>query len=74
MGAKAAIHALMSELAGQGMGIIMASSELPEILGMSDRILVMSKGKLSGELSRAEATQERLMALMTGGGADYVAG
>ncbi|MDI6870649.1 MAG: sugar ABC transporter ATP-binding protein [Bacillota bacterium] len=74
VGAKAAIHALMSELAGQGMGIVMASSELPEILGMSDRILVMSKGRLVGEVARAEATQERLMALMTGGGADDVAG
>jgi ribose transport system ATP-binding protein len=73
VGAKAGIHAFMSELARRGLGIVMASSELPEILGMSDRILVMSRGRLAGEVPRAEATQERLMTLMTGG-AEHVAG
>jgi rhamnose transport system ATP-binding protein len=62
VGTKAAVHALMSSLAAQGMAILMISSELPEILGMSDRILVMREGRLTGQFSRAEATQEQLMA------------
>jgi ABC-type sugar transport system ATPase subunit len=65
VGAKAEIHRLMDQLASQGMGIIMISSELPEILGMSDRILVLREGHIVGELSRAEATQEGIMALAT---------
>jgi ABC-type sugar transport system ATPase subunit len=48
------------------VAILMISSELPEVLGMSDRILVMRQGRIAGELSRAEATQERIMALATG--------
>ena len=63
VGAKAEIHRLMSELARQGVAMIMISSELPEILGMSDRILVMHEGRVTGELSRAEASQEKIMAL-----------
>lgn len=66
VGTKAEIHRLMDELAAQGMGILMISSELPEILGMSDRILVMRAGRLVGELRREEATQERIMALAMG--------
>jgi ABC-type sugar transport system ATPase subunit len=66
VGAKAEVHALMSELAQQGMGIIMISSELPEILGMSDRILVMHEGSVAGILDPAEATQERIMSLASG--------
>jgi ABC-type sugar transport system ATPase subunit len=66
IGAKAEVHHLMSELAAQGVAILMISSELPEILGMSDRILVMRQGRIAGELPRAEATQERIMALATG--------
>ena len=66
VGAKAEIHRLMSQLAQQGIGIIMISSELPEILGMSDRIVVMHEGRIAGELSRAEATQERIMGLASG--------
>jgi len=66
VGAKAEVHALMSELARQGMGIIMISSELPEILGMSDRILVMHEGKVVAILERAEATQEKIMAYASG--------
>ncbi|MGQ9628254.1 MAG: sugar ABC transporter ATP-binding protein [Anaerolineae bacterium] len=66
VGAKAEVHALMNQLANQGVGIIMISSELPEILGMSDRILVMREGRVAGELSRKEATPEKVMALATG--------
>jgi ABC-type sugar transport system ATPase subunit len=66
IGAKAEVHHLMSELAAQGVAILMISSELPEILGMSDRILVMRQGRIAGELPRSEATQERIMALATG--------
>jgi rhamnose transport system ATP-binding protein len=67
VGTKAAVHALMSSLAAQGIAILMISSELPEILGMSDRILVMREGRLTGQFSRAEATQEQLMAAATTG-------
>ena len=59
VGAKSEIHALMVELAGQGVAILMISSELPEILGMSDRVAVMRGGTIVGVLSRAEATQPR---------------
>lgn len=68
VGAKSEIHRLMGEFAKDGMAIIMISSELPEILGMSDRILVMHEGKITGVLSRSEATQEKIMHLATGGG------
>ena len=61
VGAKAEIHRLMSELASQGISIIMISSELPEILGMSDRILVMRLGRLVAEFDRDEATQEKII-------------
>ena len=67
VGAKAEIYKLMNELAKNGVAIIMISSELPEVLGMSDRIIVMHEGRLTGELSRAEATQEKIMHLATGG-------
>lgn len=67
VGAKSEIHRLMSMLAQQGKAIIMVSSELPEVLGMSDRILVMHEGRISGELSREEASQESVMHLATGG-------
>ncbi len=67
VGAKSEIHELMGELAAQGMAIIMISSELPEILGMSDRIAVMHHGTLAGVLTRAEATQEKILALALGG-------
>jgi rhamnose transport system ATP-binding protein len=55
----------MSDLANQGVAILMISSELPEILGMSDRVLVMREGHITGEFTRAEATQEKLMASAT---------
>jgi ABC-type sugar transport system ATPase subunit len=63
---KAEIYNLMSELAAKGMAILMISSELPEILGVSDRILVMREGRLMAEFSRAEATQDRIMQAATG--------
>ena len=66
VGAKAEIHRLMSKLAQEGKAIIMISSELPEILGMSDRVLVMHEGDLTGEFSRAEASQENIMLAATG--------
>ena len=65
VGAKSEIHRLMGELAKQGKAIIMVSSEMPEILGMSDRIVVMCDGSLVGEIDRAEATQEKIMELAT---------
>ncbi|MFI5454129.1 MAG: sugar ABC transporter ATP-binding protein [Isosphaerales bacterium] len=61
VGAKAEIHRLMSELAGAGLAILMISSELPEVLGMSDRIAVMHGGTIAGVLDRALATQESIM-------------
>jgi ribose transport system ATP-binding protein len=66
VGAKAEVHALMSRLAQAGVGIIMISSELPEILGMSDRILVMAEGRVAAILDREEATQEIIMAYASG--------
>jgi ribose transport system ATP-binding protein len=61
VGSKKEIHSLMSNLAKQGVAIIMISSELPEILGMSDRIVVMHEGRVKGELMREDATQENIM-------------
>jgi rhamnose transport system ATP-binding protein len=66
VGAKAEIHSLMGELAEQGVAILMISSELPEILGMSDRIVVLREGKIAGTLDRQEATQEAIMSLAIG--------
>ena len=66
VGAKSEIHRLMVDLAGRGLAILMISSELPEILGMSDRVGVLRGGALAGVLTRQEATQERVMALALG--------
>jgi rhamnose transport system ATP-binding protein len=63
VGSKAEIHGLMQMLAEDGLAILMISSELPEILGMSDRIVVMRAGQVRGELTRAEATQSSVLAL-----------
>ncbi|MCC6443682.1 MAG: sugar ABC transporter ATP-binding protein [Armatimonadetes bacterium] len=65
VGAKAEAHRLMGELAQQGMAIWMISSDLPEVLALSDRILVLREGRLTGEFTRSEATQERIMAAAT---------
>jgi ABC-type sugar transport system ATPase subunit len=62
VGSKAQVHKVMRELARQGMGILMISSDLPEVLTMSDRVLVVSDGLLAAEYPRAEATQEKIMA------------
>jgi ribose transport system ATP-binding protein len=67
VGSKVEIYELMNDLAAKGAAMIMISSELPELLGMSDRILVMHEGRLAGELTREEATQEKVMHLATGG-------
>ncbi len=63
VGAKAEIHRLISRLAGQGVAVIMISSEMPEVLGMSDRILVMHEGRMTGILNRSEADQVSIMRL-----------
>ena len=65
VGAKGEIYKLLNELVEQGKSIIMISSELPEILRMSHRILVMCEGRISGELTAAEATQEKIMTYAT---------
>jgi ribose transport system ATP-binding protein len=65
VGAKAEIYKLLRSLADDGKAIVMISSELPEILRMSNRIVVMCEGRITGELARAEATQERIMGLAT---------
>lgn len=67
VGAKRDIYELMNELTASGVSIIMVSSELPEVLGMSDRILVVHEGRIAGELLRDEADQEKIMTLATGG-------
>ncbi|MEA2662646.1 MAG: rhamnose transport system ATP-binding protein [Chloroflexota bacterium] len=66
VGTKAEVHRLMSELAGAGLAVLMISSELPEVLGMADRILVMHEGRLTAELSGAEATEEAVVRAATG--------
>jgi ABC-type sugar transport system ATPase subunit len=66
VGAKAAIHKLIDDLARQGVGIMLISSELPEVLNLSTRILVMRNGRLVGEIPRAKATQESVLRLMAG--------
>jgi ribose transport system ATP-binding protein len=69
VGAKTEVYALMNELTQAGAGILLISSEMPELLGMCDRILVMRRGAIAGELSRADATQERILSLATLGAA-----
>ena len=64
VGAKFEIYTIMNDLAAQGRGVVMISSEMPELLGMCDRIYVMNEGRIMGELTRAEASQERIMALI----------
>jgi len=67
VGAKREIHTLMAELASRGKAVLFVSSDLEEILGMSDRVLVMHEGRLAGELARGAATEESVMQLATGG-------
>ncbi|MGI6148813.1 MAG: sugar ABC transporter ATP-binding protein [Firmicutes bacterium] len=67
VGAKTEVYNIINKLVKDGAAVIMISSELPEILGMSDRIIVLSEGRLTGEFTREEATQEKIMAAATGG-------
>ncbi|WP_409055787.1 sugar ABC transporter ATP-binding protein [Streptomyces sp. SYP-A7185] len=66
VGTKAEVHRLLSELAADGVAVLMISSDLPEILGMADRVLVMHEGRLTAEIPRARATEESVMAAATG--------
>ncbi|WP_413727516.1 sugar ABC transporter ATP-binding protein [Sodalis sp. RH19] len=66
VGAKSEIYRMMGQMAQQGVAILMISSELPEVVGMSDRVYVMCEGRLAGELSRGEISQENIMTLATG--------
>ena len=68
VGARGEIYAIMDDLAGQGVAVLMISSDLEEVLGMSDRVLVLHEGRLAGELSRGELSEEAVMRLATGGG------
>jgi rhamnose transport system ATP-binding protein len=61
VGTKAEVHRLISELAAGGVAVLMISSELPEVLGMADRVLVVREGRMTAQLDRAEATAERVM-------------
>ena len=65
--AKKEIYATIADLAARGMGILLISSELPEVLGMCDRTLVMREGRLVGEFTREEATEEKILARAAGG-------
>lgn len=65
VGAKAEVHRLMSQLAQQGIGILMISSEMPEIMGMSDRVIVLCQGRVTGEFDREQMTQENIMSAAT---------
>jgi rhamnose transport system ATP-binding protein len=66
VGTKSEVHRLMSELAGRGLAVLMISSELPEVLGMADRVLVMHEGRLTAEIGRNEADEERVIRAATG--------
>ncbi|MEV7968592.1 sugar ABC transporter ATP-binding protein [Sphaerisporangium sp. NPDC088356] len=66
IGTKAEVHRLLSELAGRGIAVLMISSDLPEVLGMADRVLVMHEGRLTAEIARELATEESVMTAATG--------
>ena len=66
IGSKAAVHDFMGELAGEGLAIILVSSELPEIMGMADRIIVMHEGRIVREFSRGEGTAEMIVSAASG--------
>jgi rhamnose transport system ATP-binding protein len=68
VGTKAEVHRLLSSLAAEGLAVLMISSDLPEVLGMADRVLVMHEGRLTAEIPRADATEESVMAAATGRG------
>jgi ABC-type sugar transport system ATPase subunit len=73
VGAKAEVHAIIDRLARDGLAVLLISSELPEILGMSDRIVVMRDGTVAGEVTRQEASEERIMTIAAGGAAERTA-
>jgi rhamnose transport system ATP-binding protein len=66
VGTKAEVHRLLSDLASRGLAVLMISSDLPEVIGMADRVLVMREGRLVTEIERADATEERVLAAATG--------
>ena len=66
VGAKMEIYELINHLAEEGKAVLLVSSELPELMGMSDRILMLHQGRIAGEFSRAEATPEKLLAAAMG--------
>jgi rhamnose transport system ATP-binding protein len=66
VGTKSEVHRLMSELAGEGLAVLMISSELPEVLGMADRVLVMHEGRLTAEIARDDADEESVIRAATG--------
>jgi rhamnose transport system ATP-binding protein len=66
IGAKAEVHRIVSRLAADGMAILLISSELPEVLGMADRVVVLHEGRVAARMDRAEVTQERIMTAATG--------
>jgi ABC-type sugar transport system ATPase subunit len=67
VGSKAEIYRHLEQLAERGLGVLLISSELPEVIGMSDRILVMAKGRIVGVRNRSEATEDGILWLATGG-------
>jgi rhamnose transport system ATP-binding protein len=66
VGAKAEVYSALAELVREGMAVLMISSELPEVLGMADRVLVMHEGRISADIPRAQADEERIMAAALG--------
>ncbi len=76
IGAKVEVHRIISDLAATGLGIILISSDLPEVLAMSDRVIVLHEGRVTAEIARADATEERVMFAATGqlGSSDAPAG
>jgi rhamnose transport system ATP-binding protein len=73
IGSKAAVHELMSELASKGLAIILVSSELPEVMGMADNIIVMQEGRIVARFARGEATREQIVSAATGAGLEKAA-
>jgi ABC-type sugar transport system ATPase subunit len=71
VGAKAEVHHILNRLTGEGKGVILVSSELPEVLAMSDRVIVMYRGQVRGQIEREHVNNEEIMSLATG--ADVVA-
>ena len=69
VGTKAEVHRLLSSLAAEGVAVLMVSSELPEVLGMADRVLVMHEGRLAADIPRTRADEESVMLAATGQGA-----